>query len=128
MEDSETIYIKYHDGQAIITDNSLNDAHVKLIFNDHHWIHAETIPHTDDICDAPLSFMLAQYMEEGYTGENKETFDRFVQYVMNRINSGIYDDLILSRTSLKMYINDMDLRAITLGLPTYSQVLSGLTT
>lgn len=118
MEDSETVYIKYEDGQAIITDNLLNDAHVKVIFNDHDWIHAETIPHidADNISDGSFSFMMAQYMDEGYTGENKESFDRFVQHVINRINTGSYTDLILSRTSHKTYWNQLRQRAQDMSL------------
>ena len=118
MGDFEIIYIKYHDGQAIITDNLLNDAHVKLIFNDHSWIHAETMPYidVDDITDSPFIFMMAQDMDEGYTGINKESFDRFVQHVINRINNGIHVDLILSRTSNRTYWLQLRQRAQELGL------------
>ncbi len=90
MEDSETVYIKCEDGQAIITDNLDNSAIIKIIFNDYFngCIRAVFKGYVDTIvyaCDT---------LGDEYTGENKEIFDIFVTCMVDRINRGVYNALI----------------------------------
>ena len=104
MEQNEIVYIKYENGQAIITDNLDDNADVKISYNIHRPICAEIIPHNES--EVPVYLLMAEYsMMQGYTGENKETFDRFVNLMINRINNGLYLNYILNRLTYNEYFS-----------------------
>lgn len=94
MDLNETVYIKYVDGQAIITEN-LSDADIKIAYSSGGLISAYIVPRNDLVVPSLLTLAIFTDME-GYTGENKNTFDKFVNHMIHKINIGKYIEKIIN--------------------------------
>jgi hypothetical protein len=79
--DEKRTFIGFINEQAIVTDNP-DDASIEIVYDGISWPYARSIFTNEKIT-------YAHWMAE-YTGDNEETYNNFVNYVIDNINNGTY--------------------------------------
>jgi hypothetical protein len=102
MDQTETVYIKYEDGQAVITDNIDNSAIVKIIFSDYYYYYNGYVRAIFKGYVLPVVYA-CDILGDEYTGQNKETFNIFVTVMIDRINRGVYNELIIGGMGINIW-------------------------